>query len=205
VLLDGAERLMLEEGYASVTYRRVAAKAEVTSGLVQYYFPTLDDLYIGLLRRRTERNLVKLEESLQARPERPLRTLWEYSRDETTAALMTELMALGNHRKAIRTEIAEVIERFRTVECQAVAQAWSKYRVPEEEIHPDAAMFLLLGIPKLLLMESELGVSIGHKEVLALVERLLDRYEPEEQPARKSASNAKRANRKETRRVRRSA
>lgn len=197
---------MLEEGYASVTYRRVAAKAGVTSGLVQYYFPTLDDLFIGLLRRRTGRNLEKLKETLESRPERPLRTLWEYSRDETTAALMTEFIALGNHRKAIRTETAEVIDRFREVECRAVAQAWSRYGVPEEKIHPDAALFILLGIPKLVLMESDLGVSVGHKEVLALVERVLDRLEPEEVPAKKPASRAKATSpRKETRRVRRSA
>lgn len=38
-LLEAVAQMMLEEGYASVTYRALAAKAGVTPSLVQYYFP----------------------------------------------------------------------------------------------------------------------------------------------------------------------
>ena len=113
VLLDSVERLMLKEGYASVTYRAVAAKAGVTASLVQYYFPTLDDIFIAAIRRSTERNLARLTKALQKRPDEPLRVLWEYSWDEATSALTIEFMALGNHRKSIRTEIADVTEQVR--------------------------------------------------------------------------------------------
>jgi TetR/AcrR family transcriptional regulator, transcriptional repressor for nem operon len=61
-LLDCAENLMFEQGYASVTYRKVAARAGVTVGLVHYYFPNLDELFRALLRRRTDRNLELLLE-----------------------------------------------------------------------------------------------------------------------------------------------
>ena len=40
-LLDCVEAMMLEDGYASVSYRALAAKAGVTASLVQYYFPSL--------------------------------------------------------------------------------------------------------------------------------------------------------------------
>ena len=66
-LLDCVERLMLETGYAAVTYRAVAAKAGVTSGLVQYYFPTLDDLFVAAIRRRSEQNLERLADALRDR------------------------------------------------------------------------------------------------------------------------------------------
>jgi TetR/AcrR family transcriptional regulator, transcriptional repressor for nem operon len=168
---------MLEEGYASVTYRHVAAEAGVTAGLVQYYFPTLDDLFVGLLRRRTSRNLEKLRDNL-ANTDCPLRTLWEYSRDETSAALMTELMALGNHRKAIRAEIGQRIEAFRELEVEAFRDAYERYGLSERELPPEAALFLLLGIPKLILMEADLGVHHGHAEILAFVELYLQRLEP---------------------------
>ena len=69
VLLDNTERLMLEEGYAAVSYRTVAAISGVTPWAVQYYFPTLDDLFLGALRGRTERNLEELAESLKAHPD----------------------------------------------------------------------------------------------------------------------------------------
>lgn len=61
VLLDSVERLMLtvKRAMRGVTYRAVAAKAGVTASLVQYYFPTLDDIFIAAIRRSTERNLAR--------------------------------------------------------------------------------------------------------------------------------------------------
>ena len=120
VLLDCVERLMLETGYASVTYRAVAAKAAVTSGLVQYYFPTLDDLFVAAIRRRSEQNLERLTEALRTHADQPLRVLWEYSRDESTSALTTEFLALGNHRKSIGSEITEFTEQARRLQLDAL-------------------------------------------------------------------------------------
>ncbi len=54
VLLDAAEALMLEEGYAAVTSRRVADKAGLKPQLVHYYFRTMDDLFLAVFRRRAE-------------------------------------------------------------------------------------------------------------------------------------------------------
>ena len=54
VLLDAAERLLLTEGYAAVTSRRVAAEAGLKPQLVHYYFATMDDLYLAVFRRRAE-------------------------------------------------------------------------------------------------------------------------------------------------------
>ncbi|EUA30299.1 bacterial regulatory s, tetR family protein [Mycobacterium xenopi 4042] len=54
MLLDAAEQLMLEEGYAAVTSRRVAQKAALKPQLVHYYFRTMDDLFLAAFRRRAE-------------------------------------------------------------------------------------------------------------------------------------------------------
>ena len=178
VLLDSTERLMLEDGYAAVTYRRVAAKAGVTAGLVQYYFPTLDDLFIALLEHRSAHNLDKFTELLQSHADGPLRAIWEYSRDETTAALMMEFMALGNHRKAIRAEISLVSERSRQAQLEAMEKVAARFRLEEAVVPPAALLFLLAGIPKIMLMEGEIGVTTGHQETLALVEHYLGRAQP---------------------------
>ena len=70
-LLDAAQELMLEEGYAAVTSRRVAARADLKPQLVHYYFRTMDDLFLALFRRGAERNLDRQERAL-ASPQ-PLR------------------------------------------------------------------------------------------------------------------------------------
>ena len=69
-------------------------------------------------------------QALESRADEPLRALWEFSRGEATGALMTEFMALGNHRKSIRTEIAEVTERVRKVQLDALVAKFGKNAKP---------------------------------------------------------------------------
>ena len=57
VLLDAAEQLLLEEGYAAVTSRRVAERAGLKPQLVHYYFRTMEDLFLAVFRRRAEEGL----------------------------------------------------------------------------------------------------------------------------------------------------
>ena len=178
LLLDCLERLMAETGYASVSYRAVAAKAKVTSGLVQYYFPTLDDLFVAAIRRRSEQNVERLAEALRTKPDEPLRVLWEYSRDESSSALTTEFLALGNHRKSIKSEIAEATEQVRRLQLDALqAQLGS----PEMSLGPlprDVLLFVLTGIPKLLRLEAGVGISASHADVVDAFEQYLDTVEP---------------------------
>jgi AcrR family transcriptional regulator len=170
LILEQAERLMLEEGYAAVTYRKVAAVADVTAPLVQYYFPTIDDLFIALLRQHAEPNLERLTKELELHSEDPLRVIWDYSSDETTAALMMEFMSLGNHRKAIRAEVAELSAKSKTVQVEALSKLDVSFTLGDRGLPSAALLFLLAGIPKILLLESALGVSTGHAEILDVVE-----------------------------------
>src|SRR2546425_3882141 len=99
-LLDAAERLLLEEGYAAVTSRRVAAKAGLKPQLVHYYFRTMDDLFIEVFRRRADRDLAGFERAVAA--DGSLRNLWRMNTDQRGAAFIIEFVALANHRKAIK-------------------------------------------------------------------------------------------------------
>jgi TetR/AcrR family transcriptional repressor of nem operon len=177
VLLDCVEQMMRDEGYAAVTYRAVAAKAGVTAGLVQYYFPTLDDLFVATIRRRSEQNLARLTEALQTKADQPLRLLWDYSRDESTAALTTEFLALGNHRKSIQSEIAQVTKRVRRLQLDALSAKLGKKGVDIGRLSPSALLFLLTGIPKLIRLEAGVGVSTAHGEVVKAFEQFLESVE----------------------------
>jgi TetR/AcrR family transcriptional repressor of nem operon len=188
VLLDSVERLMLERGYAGVSYRRVAAKAGVTPALVQYYFPTLDHVFIAAIRRRADRNLEHLRETLSTHADKPLRVVWEFSRDEATAALMIEFTALCNHRESIRTEIAEVTEQVRQVELEALTAKLGTHGRENGDLSPEALLFLATGIPKMIKLERGLGVSTAHAEVIDAVEQYLDRLEPNAGTPRRKAS-----------------
>jgi AcrR family transcriptional regulator len=177
-MLDCVERLMLDKGYGGVTYRAVAAAAGVTPGLVQYYFPKLDDLFTAAIRRRSEQNLVRLGRLLERHADRPLRVLWDYSRDESTAALTTEFLALGNRRPSVRAEIAESSEQVRRLQLEVLAQHAGKRETGYGDLTPGALLFLVTGIPKLVRLEEGVGVSATHKEIVEAVERYLDAVEP---------------------------
>jgi TetR/AcrR family transcriptional repressor of nem operon len=177
-LLDGVERLMLEDGYAAVTYRAVAAKAGVTPGLVQYYFPTLDDVFVAAIRRRSGQNIERLRRALAENADHPLRVLWDYSQDEFAASLTTEFLALGNHRKSISAEIAEASEAVRRLQLDALAASGVADGPPLSDLPPVVLLFLLTGVPKLIRLEEGVGVSSTHDEVIKAFEQYLDAAEP---------------------------
>src|SRR3954453_16369665 len=172
-VLNSVELLMLEDGYASVTFRAVAARAGVTAGLVPYYFPSLNDLFTAAIRRRAEQNVARLVEALAARPKQPLRVLWESSRDEAAATLVVEYMALANHRKSIRRVIADALNSVRDVQLAALSEVATK-----RDVDPPVLTFVVNGIPKLIGLETGIGVTTTHAEVVAAWERYLDQVEP---------------------------
>jgi AcrR family transcriptional regulator len=176
-MLNSVEMLMMEDGYGSVTYRAVAARAGVTAGLVQYYFPSLDDLFTAAVRRRAEQNVERLRDALAARPHQPLRVLWEFSRDEAATTLVMEYMALANHRKSIRRVIAETLNAVREVQLEALDQ-YAKKR----GLDPAVLTFVVNGIPKLIGLEASIGVTSTHGNVLAAWEQYLDQVEPSNLP-----------------------
>lgn len=192
VLLDCVETLMLEEGYASVTYRVLATRAGVTPSLVQYYFPSLDDIFVAAIRRYSERNLAFLAETLERRADDPLRAVWEYSWDEATGALMTEFMALGNHRKSIRTEIAAVTESVRKVQLDALIAKFGNDARFLGDLSVPALQLLMSGLPKFLNLEEGIGVKSAHAEVTEAFERYLDTLGPAPAAKKRRTSPSKR-------------
>jgi TetR/AcrR family transcriptional repressor of nem operon len=171
-MLDAVEHLMVAGGYAAVTYRAVAAEVGVTAGSVQYWFPTLDDLFTAAIRRRIDENLGRLQTALGA-SDNPLRVLWDYSTSEASRRITTEFMALANHRKSIKTEIHDVTARVRDLEFAALADL-SNDTTLSLELSPRALIFLMTAIPKLLQLEQLVDIDHGHSEIVAAIERYLD-------------------------------
>jgi AcrR family transcriptional regulator len=175
LLLDAAEQLMLEEGYAAVTSRRVAQKAALKPQLVHYYFRTMDDLFLAAFRRRAEEGLAI--HARAAKSPQPLWALWHFSLDPAATTLTMEYVALANHRKALKAEIAYFAELFREEQRKAVSAVLGDYGVDPTEVPPLVWSVLLTSVSRVLVMEQALGMSAGHDETLAFVEGWLHRLE----------------------------
>ena len=171
-LLDAAEALMFDEGYAAVTSRRVAARAELKPQLVHYYFRTMDDLFLALYRRRAEQGLERQARALAE--EQPLWALWDLSRDPRGTAVTMEFTALANHRKAIRAEITASAERYRAEQARGIATVFERYELASDVPVPVVCTVLLTAVSRFLVIEHEtLGMSTGHDETVAFVEQLI--------------------------------
>ena len=171
-LLDAAEALMFDEGYAAVTSRRVAARAELKPQLVHYYFRTMDDLFLALYRRRAVQGLERQARAVAA--EQPLWALWDLSRDPRGTAMTMEFTALANHRKAIRAEITASAERYRAEQARGIATVLERYGIAPEVLAPVVCSVLFTAVSRFLVIEQEtLGMSTGHDETVAFVEDLI--------------------------------
>lgn len=191
LLVNSTERIMLEEGYAAVTYRNVAAKAGVSLGAVQYHFPSLDDLFIAVVRQYSQRTLETTVSALRAHPDDVLRVLWECSGDEVSTALLMEIMALVNHRKSIHAEIEEFARLYRKVQIDAVTDNWEKLGLPAGDLTPAAIVFLLTCLPRWMRLEDSFGLAEGGADIVKLVQRYLVRSESAlDSPDRRGSARA---------------
>jgi AcrR family transcriptional regulator len=180
-LLDAAEQIMLEEGYAAVSTRRLAARAGANPALVYYYFGTMDNLFIELFRRGAERSYRRQSEALASA--QPLWALWAAVNDQSHTALTMEFVALANHRKAIRAEIANSSKRFRALQLEEVTRVLDGYGYRSEVYTPSALVLLMSSISRFLRMEEAFGVEAGHHDVTAVLETLLRDLEGDPKPA----------------------
>jgi AcrR family transcriptional regulator len=175
-ILDATGRLMLTEGYGTVTFRSVATGAGVTPGLAQYYFPSLEVLFIAVLGEATDRLVDQLTDA--ARSERPLRAIWAYASDPSGTALLLQFMALANAIPDIGSVIGEGGERIRQALVHELSARWPGYGLDDDGLTPAAAVFLLSAVPRMMHLEQSLGTATGHADVRAMIEAFLDRVEP---------------------------
>lgn len=179
-IIAATEETMLDEGYAAATSRRIAAKAGVAPAVVHYYFPSMDDLFLAVFRRGAEANIERQRRALESA--RPLRALWELSIDPRGTTLLLEFMALANHRKEIRAEIAAYAERFREAQIAALTLILRGRPADAPHIPPVALAALLAGVSRSLVMEGGLGFRLGHEEAFEVIDEYLRKLEPGDLP-----------------------
>lgn len=175
LILDTAEKLMLEEGYAAVSSRRLAKEAGLKAPLVHYYFPTTDDLFLAVYRRAVKKELDKQWAKLDS--PQSLRNLWDTYCNQEQTRLAMEFIALANHRKTIRDEIAALTEQTRRRRAEALSRIINMERSAPGEVSAVGLTVLLIGVARTLVMEEGMGISLGHAEAYRFIEQWLEQLE----------------------------
>jgi AcrR family transcriptional regulator len=167
LLLDAAERLLVEIGYAGITTRRLAEAAGVNHGLVHYYFGSNENLLVRALERFTER-LIARQRELYASEEpfvEKWRTAMRYlmSEDATYEKIWLELQALAWNDPGLRERLAHVNAEWRAVLTEALAEPHRELGI---EMPLDALVSLVITFNVGIMVERLGGIESGHEALL---------------------------------------
>lgn len=174
-MVDAAESILRDEGYGALTSRLVAERIGVKQRLVYYYFETMEELIVETFRRLKERDLERMERALQAN--HSLREIWDVCIDTTDTRLVVEFTALANRIEPLKREVQEFIEVSRRMHITALTRAMESSGA--SQVLPPAATAIVAASAALTIhREAALGVTLGHEEVLSVINGYLGRLDP---------------------------
>ena len=198
VILDCVERLLLDEGHAGVSYRVLAAKAGVTPSLVQYYFPTLDSLFVAMVRRLIERDVDRWNDALQRRPDEPLARVVGIQLQRGSRRNEHRTHGTGKPPARATGRDRRRTERIRKAQLEALTTKYGDNAFLDDRFSPEAMVLLLTGIPKYLSLEEGINVDMGHRELVEAFEGYLESVEPKTRPRSRKASATARSRKTST-------
>ena len=182
-LMDAAERLLYDVGYAGVTTRAVAEEAGVKHGLVHYYFGSMDEL----LTQTLERFVDQLAEALEALYEDPglsFADKWrlgsQFWVDEPASRfpkILLELLAMGWNMRSLQPRLTQVHARFRAIFERHFGQALRDYGLDEAQFPLKVIVAAVTSFQLGLIVEGLSDVHEGHQELLDWIQRWIDGLE----------------------------
>ena len=177
--LDAAERLLIEVGYSGISTRRLAEEAGANHGLVHYYFGSMENLFVRVLERFTER-LIARQREMYARPDisglEKWMTAMGYLESDLAAGypkIWLELQALGWNHPDIAARVSRVNAQWRAVLTEAFDEMMDQYGLDRERFPLDAVVSLVMTFNEGIMVERLSGISTGHRELLQMIERWL--------------------------------
>lgn len=174
-ILDATEEIMLKDGYAAVSSRSVATAVGIQAPLVHYYFATIDDLFVAVLRRRAGRNVERMAEAL-ASPE-PLAAWWKLASDPRGTAILVELLAAANHRPALKVEVGDIAREVRRMQMDALDTLLGEYGIDAEVFPPAFVAATVQGLAFAAVQDQAAGYDTAPDEAIAAMDRLVERLE----------------------------
>jgi AcrR family transcriptional regulator len=175
-LIEAAYDLLGDEGYHAFSARRVAQKAALKPQLVHYYFRSMEELVVAVFQRSSAKYFRLHDEALSSR--HPLRALWALNSNLPEGKRMTEYVALGKVYPALRAAMRETGERFRSMQIEAMERLYAERGYDRVTIGPQGLVLLMSAVARNFVIEDEVGVTLAHAEVKALIARVLDAIDP---------------------------
>jgi len=156
----------------------VAREAGVNHGLVHYYFGSMENLLLRVLERFTD-ELIERQRAMYA-AEVPFLEKWRsamgFLEEDIRSGypkLWLELQALGWNNPEVGARVAKVNAEWRRVLTDALGAAMREYGIDRRRFPVDAVVSLVMTFNEGIQLERLSGISTGHDELLAMIDRLL--------------------------------
>jgi AcrR family transcriptional regulator len=175
-LLDAAERLLIEDGYAGLTTRRVAAEAGINHGLVHYYFGSMEELLLQVLERFTDR-MIERQTAMYGADVPFLekwRTAMRWLEEDVQGGypkVWCELQAMAWNQAELRERLVSVDEEWRSLLRAHFGSALDEYGV---DFPLEATVALVVAFNKGMQIEQLSGIEAGHRELLGWIDAWLE-------------------------------
>ena len=168
----------MEGGHAGITTRRLAEEAGANHGLVHYYFGSMEELFVRVLERFTDR-LIERQREMYARPA-PFLEKWreamgylDQDLESGYQKVWLELQALAWNRPELRSRISLVNGKWRGVLTEAFAPALARYGIDPNKFPVEAIVSLVMTFNQGIMLERHSGVFEGHALLLETIDRWL--------------------------------
>jgi AcrR family transcriptional regulator len=179
--MDAAERLLVEEGRAGISTRRLAREAGLNHGLVHYYFGSVETLMLAVFERFTNRLVERQREMYAA--DVPFLAKWRsamgFMEEDLSAGypkIWAELQAAAMNDPELQRRFRAVYETWRSVLTEAFTDAAREYGVSDAAV--PALVTLVMTFTVGMFNERLVGIEAGHAELLAWFEAGIRSMEP---------------------------
>ncbi|HEU4747959.1 MAG TPA: TetR/AcrR family transcriptional regulator [Gemmatimonadaceae bacterium] len=178
--LDAAERLLVEVGYSGITARRLAEEAGANHGLIHYYFGSMEELFLGVLERFTDR-LIARQRAMYASDasyiEKWRAAMRFLDDDRPYQKIWWELQAMAWNRPELRERVARVHGAWCDAMREAVATAVRRYDLDRTGLSADAWVTLIVALNEGIILERLSGIDRGHQALLTQIDKWLSMLE----------------------------
>ena len=183
-ILDGAESLLVEVGYAAITTRKLAERAGVNHGLVHYSFGSMEEVFIQVLERYTAQLTARQRELYAS--DRPFIEKWRAAMahlvDDDEAdyqKIWFELQAMSWSRPEMRARVGRILGEWQSVLQPAFRAGLRELGVDTRRYPVEAVVSLVATFNEGVILERLMGADSGHAPLLNMIDRMLVRMQRE--------------------------
>ncbi len=171
-LLEAASKIIDEEGCQAVTTSRLANEVDLSRHIVHYYFGTIEDVFIGVIRYRHAQQIEQYKQALAA--ENPLNFI--LFKSGAVDHSVFEYIAMSLRSEKIRAEIKKCAQDFRDAFTHSIDVYLQGLGVTPN-VSPELIGIMVLGIARTLLESSAIGLDDRNEAVIQIVQSWIKKLE----------------------------